>query len=260
MKKEDLIYVHQLSKFEPKAADIESVRLIRDIKRRFSYPLTIDMLKPHLAEYSISTADINAMILAMNKIPPTVLELQAMIRLPDDLHEPVNIRRSIGILQEVYLSLQANILFAQQIMAFQDSLPDQTLGLFNSIPTLKSEEEIKEYNRQLSIVFERILRNPEFCFRFDDIVFEAQKEHVTALIGMINNGYFFRIMIEEELKKLSFDQIKSRFPQSMIQQSDRVLGYIQEIKKGVDSAYDINMGMVTLALVLYSYVKWLTPE
>jgi hypothetical protein len=63
--------------------------------------------------------------------------------------------------------------------------------------------------------------------------------------------------LEEELKKLDFEWVKGRIQKEHLEENEALLKNVTLIKKGIDAAYDMNMRMVNLAVILYSYVKWL---
>jgi len=260
LENEDSIYIHELQRLEPKAAEIESVRLIREIKKVNSYPITEQKLFTHLSKYFATQQDIDSMVYSLTKIEPALKEI-GIFNPADTLLEPINIKRAIGILREVEPSLKNNIAYAQQMLTLQQTMIKELAEAMNALHDSKSQKEIALCNDRFSSVFEKILRNDKlFAFKHDDLIFEAHREHIDDLGRMIPNGYFFHVLLEEEIKKQPFEEISRRLPKSMVAQSERIASYAKEIEKGVDAAYYHNMRMVNLALLLYAYVKWLCPQ
>lgn len=259
LENEDSIYIHELQRLEPKAAEIESVRLIREIKKINSYPITEQKLLSHLSKYFATQLDIDLMAYSLSKIAPAIKEI-GIFSPSDTLLEPLNIKRAIGILKEVEPSLKNNILYAEEMMALQQIMIKELTEAMNALHDSKSQQEMAACNDRFSPIFEKILRNDKFALKYDDLIFEAHREHIDDLGRMIPNGYFFHILLEEEIKKTPFEEIKQRLPKSMVAQSERIASYAGEIEKGVDAAYYLNMRMINLALLLYAYVKWLCPQ
>ena len=96
-----------------------------------------------------------------------------------------------------------------------------------------------------------------FGFNGFDIVNERQVEEFKALHESMLKGYLFHYSLEEELRKASFTDIRSRIPADRLKEVEEIHKEILEIQKGINIAYAANMRMVNLALVMYAYVKWL---
>jgi hypothetical protein len=259
LENEESIYIHELQRLEPKAAEIESVRLVREIKRVNSYPITEQKLLAHLSKYFARQLDLDTMAYSISKLEPALKEI-SVFNSSDTLLEPLNIKRSVGILKEVDTALKNNLQYGMQMMALQQVMIPELVKAMNSLHDSKNAGEMIACNDRFSNIFEAILRNDKFALRHDDLIFEAPRAHISDLTRMIPNGYFFHILLEEEIRKAHFDEWKSRLPKSMVAQSDRIGQYAIEIEKGVDAAYQMNMRMINLALLLYAYVKWLCPE
>jgi hypothetical protein len=240
---QESIYIHDLNKLEPKSAEIESIRLIREIKQCNSYPLTEQKLFSHLSKYFATQLDIDTMIYSFTKIKPALKELE-ILDTKDPLLEPRNLKRVAGILAELAPALATNINYAKEMLQLQQTMLPELSKTLNALHD-SSKPEV-EINESLSKFFEKILRNDRFSMRYEDIIFEAHREHVSDFARTIPNGYLFNVLLEEEVKKTPFEQRKQRLPKSLVAQSDRVGQYLEEISKGVDAAYYLNMRMVNL--------------
>jgi hypothetical protein len=111
------------------------------------------------------------------------------------------------------------------------------------------------YNNKLNIIFQKILRNKEMYFNFEGIINEANTEHLNALSTSMENGFLFHLLLEEEINKIKFNIIKNRIPKEELERIEKIKQKVSDIKKGVDRAYENNMRMVQLAVILYSYIK-----
>jgi len=252
-----MIYLKSLNQLTPKIADIESIPLIRDIKRDFSLPVKEEKVRAHFFPYFIKEQDIELMQTSFSAIQPTLEGFASLLEKKDSDYAPINITRAHKLVSEIYEPLSINIHYAGEILAWQEEFAKEATLIFNSLPGARSQEKKLELNNRLNALFQRILRNKEFTFVYPDIVNEAEVEHMKSLKDMISKGFLFYIKMEEELNKVSFDLIKKRIPLDKLQYSNSLGDKVSEIKKGVDKAYQINMNMVGWAVLLYSYVKFL---
>jgi hypothetical protein len=102
------------------------------------------------------------------------------------------------------------------------------------------------------------LRSNTFNFNYNDVVSEGQKSRMADLSESMAKGFFFKVLLQEEIKKQSFELIRSRIPGEKLRKSDFIKIKIDDIRKGVDAAYDFNFRMINFALVVYGYIKWLS--
>lgn len=252
-----MIYLKDLSQLTPKIADVESVPLIRDIKRDFSLPVKEDNVRGYFFPYFIKEQDIELMKASFSAIQPTLEGFTALLEKKDSDYAPINITRAHKLVSETHEPLSINIHYAEEIFAWQEEFVKEATLIFNSLPGARSQERKLELNNRLNALFRKILRNKEFTFMYPDIINEAEVEHMKRLRDMISKGFLFYIKMEEELNKMNFNSIKKRIPLDKLQNSDSLGDKVSEIKKGVDQAYQINMNMIGWAVLLYSYVKFL---
>ncbi len=252
----NLLYIHTLPHLSPRMAELESVYLVRELKQKVPYPLTPARLQEQFAEFVISPTDQELLVRALEAIAPVREAVQQILSEKNQLHEAVNVQRTLQILDELPGPLHNNLLYLQDLSAWQDSSISEVVPVLNSIPKLRSAEEKKACDQKLSVVFERILRNKQFAFRHDDLINEAFLAHITGLQEGLAKGYLFHYTLEEELKKASFEAIKARIPQYELERAETIRGSVTVIKRGVERAYQANFRMVQWATILYAYVKW----
>lgn len=256
-----MLYIHKLSQLTPKTAEVESVYLIREIKQKTSYPLKEAHVQDYLIDFTISDTDREAMIQGAPLVATTIEALKRILTERDPLYEVVNIQRAIQVLSDVPEALHKNISFAEDIAAWQmTTFVPELIPLFNSIPRLRTQQEKAEADKQLSFLFQRILRNKDFGFHFLDIVNEGHVSNVAGLSDSMVKGFLFHFTLEEELKKQDFNWIRRRIPAEKLGEVELIERNVAAIRKSVERAYEVNMRMVNLGLVLYSYVKWLMNE
>ena len=251
-----MLYIHKLSDLSRKSAETESVMIIRDLRQRMGFPISVQKMEEYFGEFLISETDTTAMLQALALINPTLEKVKHLAAEEDAVHEPVNLQRTTQILSAIPNSLLATLEFSREIADFREEFFKNASGLLNQVPRLRTNEEKKAVNEKISALFEKILRNKEFGFNYTDVVNESHVSNVNGLHESMLKGYFFHISLEEELKKASFEVIKERIPADKLQQVDEIAAHIATIKKGVERAYDINMRMVNSAIQLYSCVKW----
>lgn len=250
-----MIYLKNLNQLTPKIADIESVPLIRDIKRNFSLPVKEDVIRGHFFPYFIKEHDIELMKSSLLIIKPTLEGFSVLLEKKDSDYAPINIVRAHKLVSEVNEPLLINLRYAEEIFAWQEEFVKEATLIFNSLPGARSQEKKLELNNRLNALFQKVLRNKEFTFMYSDLVNEAEVEHMKGLRDMISNGFLFYIKMEEELNKVGFNSIKKRIPLDKLKNSEALGDNVSKIKMGVDTAYQINMNMISWSVLLYSYVK-----
>ena len=255
-----MLYIHQLKDLTPKSADIEVVPVIREIKTRTPLPLKEENVREYFELFFVSESEKKSMTRALEIIPAAINEIQALLNTKDPDYEPVNLQRAITMLKEIPPFLLNNLNYAKEIFDWQNELVAGFAPLFNQLTTLKtkSQDEKIEVNNQLNNIFEKLLRSSEFSFNYRDVVSEGQTSRMKDLNESMEKGFFFHVLLEEEIKKQNFDLIKSRIPGEKLRKVDLTRMKISDIKRGVDAAYDLNMRMLQWALVVYGYIKWLS--
>jgi len=252
-----MLYIHALHNLTSKTADVESVYLIRDIKDKTPYPLKKEQMTNYFAQFVLKDEEEKTMRNSLALVEPTLAKMRALILEKNDLHESVNLQRTEQILSDVTVSMNKNLDYFNEIFIWQMSFIAEMTIIFNSLPKLKTREEKVAGNDKLNVLFQRVLRNDKFGFNGFDIVNERQVEEFKALHESMLKGYLFHYSLEEELRKASFTDIRSRIPADRLKEVEEIHKEILEIQKGINIAYAANMRMVNLALVMYAYVKWL---
>jgi len=252
-----MIYIHKLEQLVPGIADIESVPLIREIKSEISLPVSEELIRRKFSGYFVKEIDIAIMQEALQHVQPAFDELNELLEKKDNEFEETNLLRAVKLVDEMPGALNRNIDYAKEILEWQGEFVKEIVDVFNGMFDIKTKEDLLELNKRLNDVFSRVLRNNEFTFKFQDIVHEGQVEHINDLKTILPNGFLFKITIEEELNKINFNLIRRRISRRNLDSSDKILSRVLDIKKGVDTAYKINMKMIEWAVMLYSYVKYL---
>lgn len=255
-----MLYIHQLKDLTPKSADIEVVPVIREIKTRTPYPLKAADVKDYLELFYVSESEKLAMGKALEQIPSAIIDIQALLNSKDPDYEPVNLQRAITMLKEIPPFLLTNLNYAREIGAWQEGFVADFASFFNIIPNLKNkgQEEKVAVNNKLNSIFEKILRSNTMNFNYRDVVSEGQKSRMADLSESMGKGFLFKVSLQEEIKKQSFDFIKGRIPGEKLRKADFIKLKIDDVKKGVDAAYDFNFRMINFSLVIYGYIKWLS--
>ncbi len=252
-----MLYIHELRDLNPKSAEIESVQLIRGIKSKNSLPLSEDMVRDNLSAFFVSKTDIDSMSRALDLINGTTNDIVLLSKATLNI-EPINLQRACSGLQEIPNALRKNMNYAQKMLEWQDIVVGQVTTLLNSIRSLETDDEKKAFDKEMSAIFERTLRSKEdLSFKFEDIINEAHMARVKSLAEMMEKGSFFKVKLEEHLKKEDISSIIKRIPQEDIEKVEVIGRKMSEIRKGVERAYEHNMRMLNLAVVLYAYIRWI---
>jgi hypothetical protein len=252
-----MLYVHQLKDLTAKSADIESVFIIRELKQKTPLPLTEEKIGEYFSLFFVSESEKNAMARAYSLIDTTMQDIIQLAHMNDSELEPINLQRAINMLKEIPQPLLNNLNYAKEVSAWQEGLVKEFPHLITSIPHLKAQQEKVACNIKLNAIFEKLLRNNEMAFAYKDVINEAHTSRMNDLSESMGKGFLFHIFLEEELKKLDFSKIKQRISPGKLEAVERIHARVNDIKKGVDAAYELNMRMVTWAINIYGYIKWM---
>ncbi len=250
-----MLYIHKFPDLNGKSAEIESVPIIRDIKKNITLPFSKQKLEEYVLDCLISKSEIEIIENKLPLVEPTINRVRELLIQKDRIHEPINLQRTIQILKTVPAPLLNNLAYLKDIYLWQNESLNQTAELLNMIPNLNTKEERNDVNEKINKIFEKILRNKEMCFNGEDIIHEGHTSNLGALSESLANGFIFHTTLEEELKKLDFNSIKLRIPQEKLKEAGDIEKNVKEIRSVVEQTYNINMKMINYAVILYSCIK-----
>ncbi len=239
-------------------ADLESVYLVRELREKVKLPLQEEVLEEAFCEFFVSSSELQIIEETMALVEPTIEMIRSLTQLESSLYEAVSLQRAIQALSPIPASLENNLTYLQQVQVWQATSSSALTALLNQIPKLRTQEEKLRVNDEIKGLFQFLLRNQSFVFHSQDMIHEGPLAQVNGLVESMQKGFFFHQSLEEEYKKVDFNTIKRRIPPEELQRVEAIEQNILKIKKGVDTAYNANMRLVNLAVVLYSYVKWLS--
>ncbi|PIN73873.1 hypothetical protein COV20_02035 [Candidatus Woesearchaeota archaeon CG10_big_fil_rev_8_21_14_0_10_45_16] len=251
-----MLYIHKFSDLTRRVAEAESISLVRDFRQKLKPPVNQEQFKEFFQNCVVSDSGIMEMEQARKILEPVFQKAQSLLLERNPLHEPISLQRFIRSLQTVPAALDANIAFAKEM---RDQLPvllQTAPQLFSRIRTAQTREEKMQVDRDLNQMFQGLLRNTEFHFKADDLINEGHVEMIKSLTEGMERGFFFHVTLEEEIKKLPFQHIKSRIPAERLNEAAELEMDLQLIRKGIMRAYDNNMKAIETAVLLYSGVKW----
>jgi len=254
------MYVHTLKDLTPKTAEIESVHIVRELKKQTPFPFSEEALWKMFAVFFVSKDDRAQIAHALQLIKPTIEDIQLLIRQQNPNYEQINLVRSVNMLEEIPRPMVNSLVFLEEMAAWQEPFIKEVTEVLNAIPDSKDDEGKKKIDEKLSVFFEKILRNKEFYFHHSDIVNEAQVGRMTDLHESLAQGYFFHVSLQEHLDRNDFDVIKRRIPLSQLEPAEKITGKVALIRDGVKRAQECNMRFVKWALILYGYIKWLSSQ
>ncbi|HLP80264.1 MAG TPA: hypothetical protein VK158_06510 [Acidobacteriota bacterium] len=251
-----MLYIHELRQFSAANAEIESVPIIRELKKSFNLPLDAADMRKQFVPFFITQAEIHQMQKALDLIPKASSLVAQMEAEADPLYERISLQRAIAMLAELPGHLENNIRYFHDIAEWQESSLVETLDILRQIKYATPEQK-KSLNTRLNAVFEKLLRHNQFTFHSADIVHEGPKARVNHLNECMEQGFFFRMTLENQIKQERFSDIVERLPQQALVRVDGIHRQIEDIKKGIDTAYACNLRMAEWAVVLYAFVKWI---
>ncbi|MDP3639630.1 MAG: hypothetical protein Q8R53_00305 [Nanoarchaeota archaeon] len=252
-----MLHIHKLGDLNQKNADIECFSLLRQVRGSKRLPLLPEQIHAELSPLLITSTDLTVMKQAAELITPIAGKVIALLQRKDFLYESINLERTLRILEEIAAPLQQNIKFAEGLQEWlQQSFTGEFTAVLNRIPTLRAPAEKQQSNEQLSLLFQRLLRNKDLRFSSQGLIHEAHTTRMNDLDESMVKGFFFHVSLEEELKKLNFDRIKLRLAPEKLQEAVEIHEQIKAVRKGIERAYETNKRLVELSVILYAYVKW----
>ncbi|MEK6809779.1 MAG: hypothetical protein AABY40_03830 [Nanoarchaeota archaeon] len=255
-----MLYIHQLTHLSAKMADLESVYLVRDLREKVKLPLKEEVMEEAFCEFFVSSSELQVIEETAALVEPTIESIKSLAQLGSELYEAVSLQRATQALAPITAALESNLSYLQQVQVWQATSSSALAELLNQIPKLRTQEEKLRVNEEVKGLFQFLLRNQGFVFHAPDMVHEGPVAQVNGLLESMQKGFFFHVSLEEEYNKVDFNTIKRRLPTEELQRVEAIEQNILKIKKGVDAAYNANMRMVNLSVILYSYVKWLSNK
>ncbi len=255
-----MLYIHQLTHLSSKMADLESVYLVRELREKVKLPLQEEVMEEAFCEFFVSSSELQFIEETAALVGPTIEMIKSLVQLESELYEAVSLQRAIQALEPVTAALESNLAYLQQVQVWQATSSSGMTTLLNQIPKLRTQEEKIRVNDEVKGLFQFLLRNQGFVFHAPDMVHEGPVAQVNGLVESMQKGFFFHVSLEEEYKKVDFATIKRRVPAEELKRVEEIEQDILKIKKGTDTAYNANMRMVNLSVILYSYVKWLSNK
>jgi len=253
-----MLYIHQLNHLSPKMVDLESVYMVRELREKVKLPLHERVMEEAFCEFFVSSSELQVVEETMFLVEPTIEMIKSLAQLESKLYEAVSLQRATQALVPVTAALEKNLSYLQQVQVWQATSSSALTELLNQIPKLQTQEEKLRVNEEIKELFQFLLRNQGFVFHAQDMVHEGPVAQVNGLVESMQKGFFFHVSLEEEYKKVDFNTIKRRVPADELQKVDTIEQNVLKIKKALDTAYNANMRMINLSVILYSYVKWLS--
>lgn len=251
-----MIYIHRLYDLNPKSADIESVELLRSLRKSpFSF-IDAGTFSNGSEHFFLSETDKELMSKASHLIPQLIQEISDIATRKDPIYEELNLMRALTLLTDAKDPLVNNIDYCHAITRQRGELLNNFVNAINAIPKLKATEEKIKCNEKLKSVFKSILRHDDFVFNSESLVQEGEVENISSLLESMKNGFIIRFTIEEDIKKIKFTTVRNRLPKHVLEHLDSMITRLEEIKKGIKRAYDFNIGMIELSIIMYAHVKW----
>lgn len=250
-----MLYIHKLHDLNAKNAEIESIQIIRDLKKNTPRPITQITLQQQFEEYFVSKTQLETMMLALNKIQPAIDALYDLGKNNDGSLEMVNVERAIRTLRTLPERLHNNIAFSRTIADWQEQAMVIATSVLNTLPTLQTDEQRQRCNQQINEFFKK-LNCADLRFDSSTLINEGHVETITSLNKTMTEGFLFHFSLEEHLKKKTFADIKHRIAPGTLAQTEALHNLITDIKRGIDEAYQCNMRLIEWAVIFYAYIRW----
>ncbi len=254
-----MIYIHALKDLNPKSVEIEIVPIVRQLKQSTMLPLSEEKIRSHFTAFFITKEDIGQMSKTLEMIPAVIQEITDLAKTNSANLEPVNLKRAVAELQALPAGLKNNIDYLQKILAMQETIVPKLTLLLNTIPSLKTKEDRMLYDKTIGAIFADILRNNDvFALHSADIIHEPHLARKDAAAEIMSTNAFFKVKMDEYLKKLTFEQISKRIPQEELAKAAEISKKIMEIKATIEKVYNLNMKMIEFAVTFYAYIRWIS--
>ncbi len=250
-----MLYTHKLGDLGRRTVENESIDVVRDIKQKLRYPFNEQAMLDYFARFRIHDAELDLIERGIPLSEPTAQMVEAVLALNDETFEPINLQRTVVSMRSIPTPLVANLAYSWEMAQWHDELVKEFTQILNVLPRLRTQEDKMAANSRVNALFEKLLRNSDFSFRFGDIVHEGQVTMLQGLLESISRGYFFHYTLEEELKKIDFSELKRRLPAHHVSSAQAITHNIEQVQNSVDKAYMLNFRMIELATVMYAFIK-----
>ena len=254
---DNMLYIHSLRDLTQKTADIESTPIVRVIKDKFKLPIAEEKLKEHFSYLFVSDEDKQAIKNALDLIEQTMQEIVKLALTKDSDFELISLQRAYNILKAMPGNLAKDLEFTEEISSWQNQFALEAVDVLNNLSSLKSKEEKISYNKKLNEFFVKILRSNEFRFNCQDIINEVQLEAIKSLSEGMSEGFFLHRTLEEHMNNLKVERVRVRISADKLAAVDNIASNMEQIRRGIETAYKINMNMINWSILLYAYIRWL---
>ena len=136
-----MLYIHKLSQFNQKAADLESVYLIRELKQKTPFPFINNQIQELLTEFLVSDTDKTLIEQALPLIEPTIAIANKLVDEKSELHETANCIRTTQILRELPVPIQNSLLYVYDLHNWQKQFTEEITPLLNSLSKLRNADQ-----------------------------------------------------------------------------------------------------------------------
>jgi hypothetical protein len=246
-----MIYIHKLGDLSPKAAEIESVPLVRELRKKLSFPISSESITEILEEFFPSETDFSAISKAIERIAPSLKKLEEIKTEENECYEQYNVQRATNMMKEIELPLKKSLEFLQTLN--KKEWLDEARETLNAMP----KGDPREINLKLNELFEKILIGKDFRFDSKGTVSEGIIETAIAFQESMAKHFLFKITLEEQIQKKHIQEILRRVPLAEIEKNDVISCNADLIRTGTERAYAANLHLIELGIMLYSLVRWI---
>jgi len=248
-----MLYIHELRQLSISSADVESLTILRELRKELRIPVTEEQLQALFIQFFVSQTEVDHILRAKELLPLTISAVEHLLTYPTRLYEDDNLHRAIHMLGELPSPLEKNYQFVRNIVDWQTS---SSIEIVQILQGIQKHENLLELNQRLNSIFQKLLRNTTFTFHYNDIIDEGCKARILNLREGLQQGFFYAKTLDTQIIQERFKEELMKIPAEEKLKVDSIQKQVIEIQKGIDCVYAINMRMIEWVVLLYSLVKF----
>jgi len=167
-------------------------------------------------------------------------------------YEAINIHRLKSTIEEIPPALEKNLAEMKHVISVQYAVPVAVKWLIDSAKTAVSGEELKKIFNEGFQLLCTLANDVQGELNPDLRINEAHQTHVDDMSQRFKKGYVYHWSIQDELKKVPFEEVFERLNQEQKDQFGKLSALLEALTTSVEMNYDFNWKQVALIRRVYS--------
>jgi hypothetical protein len=167
-------------------------------------------------------------------------------------YESINVHRLKATVEELPGPLKLNIGELKKVESLQHAVPVAVKDLINAARNANSPEELQKIPKDSFKLMCAIANDENGELKPDQRINESHRSHIKDISERFKTGYIYHWSIEDELKKIPFQDIFSRLEKEQQDRFHKLAKDLDKLNESVDVAYQLNWRQISLIRRIYS--------